>query len=136
MKPRRKRQYPEEGFQMAPMIDMVFLLLVFFMCVSSMADAEKSVPLDLPVSDQSKVPEDLSDRGTISVDVNGVVFLGERSVDSGEMKQAIRELIQRKPDSRIVLRADRRTEYRHIKEVLKDCAEVGAYEVIYATYEG
>lgn len=136
MKPRRKRQYPEEGFQMAPMIDMVFLLLVFFMCVSSMADAEKAIPLDLPQSDQSKVPEDLSDRGSVSVDSKGNVYLGELQVDSQAMKKAIRELVQRKPDSRIVVRADKHTEYRFIRKVLKDCAEVGAYEVIYATYEG
>jgi biopolymer transport protein ExbD len=64
---RKTRNYPEEGFQMAPMIDMVFLLLVFFMCVSSMAQADKAIPLELPESEASKVPKDLSDRGTLSM---------------------------------------------------------------------
>ena len=134
--PRKKRQFPEEGFQMAPMIDMVFLLLVFFMCVSSMADADKAVPLELPVSDQSKVPDEMADRGTISIDANGAVYLGEQVVNAEAMKQAIKTLMQRQPDSRIVLRADSQTEYRYIRRVLQDCAEAGAYEIIYATYEG
>jgi len=121
---------------MAPMIDMVFLLLVFFMCVSSMADADKSVTLDLPVSDESRVPDDLSDRGTVSVDAKGTVYLGEKPVDQETMKKALRELVKRKPDCRIVVRADKRTEYRYIRDVLKDCAEVGAYEIVYATFEG
>jgi len=121
---------------MAPMIDMVFLLLVFFMCVSSMADADKSVTLDLPTSDEAKVPDNLSDRGTISIDEKGSVYLGELVVERDSMKKAIRELIQRKPDSRIVVRADKRTEYRYIRDVLKDCAEVGAYEIVYSTFEG
>lgn len=120
---------------MAPMIDMVFLLLVFFMCVSSMADAEKSVELDLPESEKSKVPNDLSDRGTISINAKGQVYLGMQIVDSAQMKKAIHQLIVRNPDSRIVVRADRTVEYKFIKKVLKDCAQAGAYEIIYATYE-
>jgi biopolymer transport protein ExbD len=132
---RRKRSLPEEGFQMAPMIDMVFLLLVFFMCVSSAANAEKSIPLDLPESKTSKVPEELTGRGMISVDAEGSIFVGETAVTSTQLKAMIRELVGRKPDTQVVVRADKTTRYEHIKNVLKDCAEAGAYEIIYATYE-
>lgn len=121
---------------MAPMIDMVFLLLVFFMCVSSMADADKALPLDLPESSESKVPDDLSDRGTLSIDSDGQVFLGERGVDLLTMKQAIEQLIQRNPDARVVVRADRQTPFAHLREVLKECAAAGAYEIVFATHEG
>lgn len=120
---------------MAPMIDMVFLLLVFFMCVSSMATADKSVELDLPNSAESKVPDDLSDRGIISINSQGEIFLGMEVVSATEMQAAVKKLIQEKGDSSIVLRADRTVEFRWIKDVLKDCAEVGAYEIVYATYE-
>ena len=52
----RKRSRQEEPFQMAPMIDMVFLLLVFFMTVSTMAkDARPE--LDLPLSKTAEVVE-------------------------------------------------------------------------------
>ena len=46
----RRRELSAEEFQMAPMIDMVFLLLVFFMCVSSLAQADKRTPVELPES--------------------------------------------------------------------------------------
>ena len=39
------------------------------------------------------------------------------------------------PDLRIHLRADQATPYSEIKKVLQACADVGAYEVIYATYQ-
>jgi biopolymer transport protein ExbD len=131
----KRRQQPEEGFQMAPMIDMVFLLLVFFMCVSSMADAVKSIELDLPESQESKVPEDLADRGTVSVDVEGNTYLGQQRVNSTQIQAAIKELVARRPDARVVVRADKGTEFRFVRQVLRDCAAAGAYEVIYATYE-
>jgi len=131
----RKRPHPEEEFQMAPMIDMVFLLLVFFMCVSTLAQAEKGVELELPKSHESKVPEDLADRGNVSVDADGQVYVGLEPVDLAGLKARISDALQKNPDLRIWVRADQTTSYGMVKPVLKTCAEAGAYEVIYATHQ-
>ncbi|WOO43661.1 biopolymer transporter ExbD [Rubellicoccus peritrichatus] len=132
---RRKKEYPEEDFQMAPMIDMVFLLLVFFMCVSTLAQAEKNVKLELPESEESDVPEDLSDRGTVSVDASGQPYLGAKAVSLEEMKATITASLKENPRLRIQVRADQAANYGDIKKILKACSEAGAYEVIYATYQ-
>ncbi len=120
---------------MTPMIDMVFLLLVFFMTVSTLAQADRRVKLDLPESSQSDVPDELSDRGTISLDAAGTIYLGSREQSLGSMKAAIKESLSTNPELRIQVRADQATPYREIKKVLRACAEIGAYEVIYATYQ-
>lgn len=120
---------------MAPMIDMVFLLLVFFMCVSSLAKAEKAVELDLPESHASEVPDDVSDRGLVSVKTDGTLYLGAVPVSLEALKTAIAAEVKKNPDLQITVRADRTTPFAEIKGVLKACAEAGAYEVIYATYE-
>ena len=132
---RRKAQRAEEEFQMAPMIDMVFLLLVFFMCVSTLAQAEKNVQLELPESEESDVPEDLTDRGTVSVDASGQAYLGANPVTIEAMQATITESLQENPRLRILVRADQGAQYGDIKKVLKACSEAGAYEVIYATYQ-
>lgn len=120
---------------MTPMIDMVFLLLVFFMTVSTLARADKQVKLDLPESSQSDVPEDLSDRGTVSLDAEGRIYLGARALELDAMQAEIKSALEANPQLRIHVRADELTAYREIKKVLRACAEVGAYEVIYATYQ-
>lgn len=120
---------------MAPMIDMVFLLLVFFMCVSTLAQAEKSIPLELPESEESEVPDDLADRGIISVDAEGQPFIGTRAVTIEKIGDVIGAGLQENPRLRIQVRADQEASYGDIKKVLKACAEAGAYEVIYATYQ-
>ena len=119
---------------MTPMIDMVFLLLVFFMTVSTLAQADKLV-LDLPESSQSDVPEDLSDRGTISLDAEGVIYLGAEAQTIESMQRSIKQSLSINPELRIQVRADQATAYTDIKKVLRACAEVGAYEVIYSTYQ-
>lgn len=134
---RKSKQSPEEDFPMTPMIDMVFLLLVFFMTVSTLAQAERAKEVDLPESAESDVPEanELSDRGTISVDAEGLIYLGTRPVSLEQMQAAMKTALGENPDLRIHLRADQGTPYGEIKKVLKACAKVGAYEVIYATYQ-
>jgi len=120
---------------MTPMIDMVFLLLVFFMTVSTLAQADRRVKLDLPESSESDVAENLADRGTISLDSEGQIYLGSAVHSLEAMQSKIKESLSLNPKLRIHVRADQATPYREIKSVLRACAEVGAYEVIYATYQ-
>ena len=120
---------------MAPMIDMVFLLLVFFMCVSTLAQADKLAQVNLPKSEKSEVPEDLSDRGTISIDSAGMIYVGAQPVSLSEMKSRIEKSIKNNPRLKIHVRADRSTAYGEVRAVLKACAEAGAYEIIYATFQ-
>ena len=132
---RRSSRPPEQDFPMTPMIDMVFLLLVFFVTVSTLAQADRQVKLDLPESAASDVPADLADRGTISIDATGQIFLGAQPQTLEALQAAIKGSLSENPELRIHVRADRATPYHKIKELLRSCAEVGAYEVIYATYQ-
>jgi len=136
MKKKLKRRHQEpEDFQMAPMIDMVFLLLVFFMTVASVAKAQRQVELDLPESEESKVPEDASGRGILSVDAEGVYYLGDEARSLEEVQTAIRARLRADPELQVQVRADQETEYEAVRKLLKAAAEAGAYEIIYATYE-
>ena len=120
---------------MAPMIDMVFLLLVFFMCVSSLAQADKSVSVELPESQESKVPEDLANRGIVTIQECGTVHLGSREVSLDELKDGISRALRETPRLRVQVRADSTTRFEHIERVLKVCAEAGAIDVVYSTHQ-
>ena len=135
---RRKVEQPEEEFQMAPMIDMVFLLLVFFMTVSTLARDER-VELDLPESERSAVPEDLGSRGTVSIGFNAeggsVLYVGAQPVSLENMQRRVREAVAADPGIEIYVRAEREMPFREIRRVLEACAEAGAFNVIYGTYQ-
>ena len=120
---------------MAPMIDMVFLLLVFFMTVASVAKSQRQIELELPESEESTVPEDASGRGILSVDAEGTFFIGDQARSLEQVKAAIRARLQAEPELRVQVRADQATEYEHVRKLLKAAAEAGAYKIIYATYE-
>ena len=130
----RRHQEPED-FQMAPMIDMVFLLLVFFMTVASVAKSQRQIELELPESEESIVPEDASGRGILSVDAEGDYFIGDQPHTIESIRTAIRARIQSDPTTQVQVRADQATEYAAVQRLLKAAAEAGAYEIIYATYQ-
>lgn len=134
----RGKKHPEEEFQMAPMIDMVFLLLVFFMTVSTLAQDERR-PLPLPESEESVVPEDTAGRGTISLELTTTgqvqLYLGAAPIDESSLKTAIAAGIAANPELQVNVRASAEMPFREIKRVLKLCAEAGAAKVVYATYQ-
>jgi biopolymer transport protein ExbD len=131
----RRREHPAEDFQMAPLIDMVFLLLVFFMCVSSLSQAQRRVPVELPESMESRVPEDLSDRAAITLLAGGEIHVGGTAVTNRELGRQLRTAMAANPRLRLQVRAGRDVPFSEIRAVLRACAEAGAYEVIYATHQ-
>ena len=120
---------------MAPMIDMVFLLLVFFMCVSSLSQAAKRAPVALPESTESRVPEDPGDRATVSVSADGSIFLGSEKSDLRQFGAVLKKALASNPRMRIQVRADRTTPFTEIRKVMRACAEAGAVDIIYATHQ-
>jgi len=120
---------------MAPMIDMVFLLLVFFMCVSSLSEAGNKVEVDLPKSNVAKVPDDLSGRITVAVKENGDVYLGGREVGKSALRTQLEILVSESFALKLRIRADANTEFSEIREIMRIAAEVGISDVIYATHQ-
>ncbi|QBG47556.1 biopolymer transporter ExbD [Verrucomicrobia bacterium S94] len=130
----------EDEINMAPMIDMVFLLLIFFMVASHMSKMDRT-PVELPVADESKVPEDARGRRLITIrsqDHTGEkvdIIMNLKPVLVEEIAPYVRKLLSEDPKTEIYLRADRYAKHKHVKEVMAACAEGGVVNVIFATFE-
>ena len=139
-----KFKIPMEGgddeLNMAPMIDMVFLLLIFFMVASQLASLER-VPVKLPVADESKVPDEVLDRQMITVrpaDASGEkveIFMNMKSIDLETFTTQIGDMYAANENLKVYLRVDKEVKYKHVKEIMNACASVGIVNVIFATFE-
>ena len=124
----------DEKFEMTPMIDVVFLLISFFMTVTSFASAEL-VMVKMPLAQEAKVPEDSRDRQFVSIDVNGEYFLGSRPSDLANIKDTIASRNATKGFKGVYIRADQKTPYKYVSDLMKACAEAGVYNVIFGTLQ-
>jgi biopolymer transport protein ExbD len=127
-------QKDDVAIDMAPMIDMVFLLLIFFMVASVVTELDK-VEVKIPLSEYAKVPENTKDRLMLSVDMNNQIYAGTTPMTIPELKVLVNEALNENPDLRILIRADERVKYKTNKEIMIACGEVGATDLIYATFE-
>lgn len=126
----RAQQDEDVTFELTSMIDVVFLLIAFFMTVTSFASAEM-VKVQMPIAAESKVPEDSRDRQYISIDKEGNYFLGARPSTLDEIENALSARIANPDFKGVYLRADEATHYRFVSEIMKRCANVGIFNIIF-----
>jgi biopolymer transport protein ExbD len=130
-----KKQEDEVGFQLAPMIDMTFLLLVFFMVTTKISKEQVKMEIKLPTASNAVIPSNLADRDIISIDAQGQYFVGQNPMTKKELTAYIKERFKNFPPLRLYVRADKNTPGKQIKELMKIASEAGALNVIFGTYQ-
>ena len=119
---------------MSPMIDMVFLLLIFFLVAASIVKVEK-VPVEIPLAVYAKVPENTTGRFEITVTESGDLFINTTPVTLDELKTMLAPELEANPDLKVMLRADAGVKYSVNEKIMEACAEVGANDLIFNAFE-
>ncbi len=133
---RRRRNRTEESFQMAPMIDMVFLLLVFFMTVSTLAkDARPE--LELAYSRTARVPEAAPPKHIITAKREGEAFGYFYGNQKMELEQLQQVMLSKPPTDavQVVLRGEPDLPWEVLEGLVSICREAGVADVVLATFE-
>ncbi len=130
-----RRSDDEVGFQLAPMIDMTFLLLIFFMVTTKISKEQIKEEVKLPVASNAVIPDDVSNRDIISVDAQGRYFIGQEIADKKRLAEYLKKRFENTPPLRLYIRADQNTPGKKIKEIMKMAADAGAVDVIFGSYQ-
>ena len=112
---RRRADAGEVSFQITPMIDMTFLLLIFFMVTSKLTDQQINVPIELPVAISAVAPGK-AERDIINLDGEGNYYIGDRRATKEELKAHLDERFADFPPLQVYLRADRNTPAKKVRE--------------------
>ena len=118
---------------MSPMIDMVFLLLIFFIVASTVID--EKVPIKIPKAAYAKVPEDTTGRLVVSVNKDDEMFVGPMPVTIDQLKERLEIELEADPNLRILIRSGKEVKYKTNEKIMEACAEVGANDLIYSAFE-
>lgn len=122
---------------MSPMIDMVFLLLIFFIVASTVID--EKVPIKVPTAVHAKVPEQkMVDRLVVAVNEKEEIYfgIGGKPLTLDELRDRVRVEIERDENLRIQIRSGGMVKYEMNEKIMKALGEAGATDLIYAAYEG
>ncbi|MGE9267653.1 MAG: biopolymer transporter ExbD [Verrucomicrobiales bacterium] len=126
---------------MSPMIDMVFLLLLFFLVVSNPKLVKIDPEVKIPVADNAKIAEIKHGRIVVNVRENGDYFdesVQQQLSTDEDLQDYIDELKGQIENQgytpRLHLRGDSESVFRYSRRVIRAAAAVGVNEVIFASY--
>jgi biopolymer transport protein ExbD len=122
---------------MTPLIDVVFLLIIFFLVSSHLARQETQLELDLPMA-ASGEEATVESGARVSVNVlnDGSILLGTAETRADEIAERLTfERHRSGDDLEIRIRSDRAVPYGVIEPILLACAEAGIWNVTFAVYE-
>ena len=130
----RQRESDEPQVNLTPLIDVVFLLLIFFM-VSTTFNRETTISIDLPEAKGEKLKlEKLVVE--ISIDGQGRYFVNQRKVRANRvvtLKRAIRTIVGDKPNPQLIISSDKSTPYESVIRAMDAARQLGLTHINLAT---
>lgn len=129
MKLYREKKEHNCTINIASLIDVVFLLIIFFMVVShiTMSEAE---PIDLPAAAQGKTETEKQNDGIIiTIRNTGQTVIGSRETPTDKIKETIEKIAKSTPAANVIIRAHKDIEWQNVRNVMNDCAACGLKKV-------
>ncbi len=120
---------------MSAMIDLVFLLLIFFMVASKMITVPQIEGVEIPIAVEARVPKDAQGRVVINVRRDGAILdLREQILQPLDVQRIMEAAKRANPKTRLHLRVDKDVAHKHVEEVMQASARGGVSDVIFSTF--
>ncbi len=121
------------GVPLTPMIDVVFLLLCFFVTSQIFAQWETEIDIALPTAATGDMPQRLPGEVIINVLADGGAVVNGQALDDAQLRAMMDRLVQLFPGQPVLLRADKTTAYEHVVRVLDTCRQADIWNISFAT---
>ena len=121
------------GFLIAPMVDVLMVLLVFFIVTWNFALSENELDVRVPSAAKANEPQPYVGQVVINVKANGTIVVNRQQKTVPELLDQLKKLAQLYPDQAVIVRGDEAVDYKHIVEVLDICRQADIWNVAFAT---
>ncbi len=130
----RTRSQPEpKGFLIAPMVDILLVLLGFFMLTWTFARHETELDVQVPAAKEGKENRRSVGEVIINVKADGSLVMNRRPMSPQELQTTLTRIATLYPDQAIILRGDEKVDYGHIVQTLDICRSANIWNVAFAT---
>lgn len=116
------------AIDLTPIIDMVFLLLIFFLVATTFHQTEREMKVALPVASSAGPISAALRELVVNVDADGQIIVAGRAMDGDTLRQMVSDAVKLNPQQKVTVRGDKRAAYAHIVRVLDICKGSGIQE--------
>ena len=136
MKSSHSLKPPTPTLNLTPMIDVVFLLIIFFIVSSSLIQQEVSMEMDLSTAETGKTIEQSEQRKLIiNIPDENSLYLGMQPITTAALRDELRREVndsKNRNGIEVRIRTSKTVPYRKIEPILRDCAEAGLWRFAFA----
>lgn len=119
----------EVAMNLAPMIDVVFLLLIFFMVATTFIEREKELAVDLPQAQSGEEPSKNPELVIINILEDGTVKVDSLVLDVQALLSYLERVARKNPDTPVEIRGDEAMEHRHLVAAMDACLQKGLHNL-------
>jgi len=130
---RKRNRNALPSFQMTSVMDIIFLLLCFFITTSVFSQWEYEIDISLPTAQSGKVPDRLPGEIIINIAKDGRVSVNQQDLTLDALKARLDRLARYFPGQPVVLRADKETRYEDLIKVVDTCRKADIWNFSMAT---
>jgi len=133
MKFRNRSEPHVMGFQIAPMVDILLVLLCFFIVTWSFAKKEMDLSVKVPSAQNAKESNAVVNQTVLNVRADGTVIWNNAKVSQKDLVARLKALAKDFPDFAIIIRSDEKVEWRFVSDVIDTCRAANIWNVAFAT---
>jgi biopolymer transport protein ExbD len=122
-----------QGFPMAPMVDVMFCLLIFFITALVYAQWESKIGIQVPTAETGADGQRNQGEIVINLDSEGKIFVNSAELSPLRLQGVLERVARTFKGQPVIIRADRATDYESVVGVLDICRMVDIYNVSFAT---
>jgi biopolymer transport protein ExbD len=114
------------GLELTPMIDVVFLLMIFFLVASKLEEADRYIDVVLPKASAARPLTSRTTEFIINIDREGRYFAGAKPITLPDLTAALRQAAADNPQrQKVVVRADENVPHKFVVGAMNACVQAG-----------
>jgi biopolymer transport protein ExbD len=117
---------------LVPLIDILFLLLIFYVSVGQMQQKEAQLAVRLPTARSGENPQRVIGDVVINVREDGQVVVNSQPLDATELEERLRKLAELFPGQSVIIRSDQRARWKDVSAALDACAAADIWNIKFA----
>ncbi len=121
------------GFQLAPMIDIVFLLLIFFIVEWKYTQDETEIEISVPTAEEGSPAVQAISEIFINVSTTGEIRVSRDVLSHDQLQTKLANIVRVHKNQPVRIRGDKETDFQTIVQVLDTCRKAGIWNVSFAT---
>ena len=114
---------------LTPLIDVVFLLLVFFLVATNFNQKEYDQRVELPKTGTGAISEFVSGNLVLNVHRDGTIIINGRIIEDSDLNKQLIEWKNNNSGKRVIIRSDGGVQYSRVMQIMGFCKESGIQRV-------